>query len=822
MNKRAFSFVEIIISISILVVLAIVATTATNNIKNNSNNSKVIADLATLQNWFISMSNEWNKLPEPNWNKNYYTQSGSYAHDKSEAYWVYWKVTQDTLDNRYLNITPLDPRTNQYYSYWVAIDSNQFEVAWVLFNEEWHRAKVQWNYSAENGIYNLIRDHNSNNFVIDKGPYLPYNPEEKLLTARDSEGNVYYEWDEITNNSWWQLELYFSDGSTSVIDNGTSLVLAQMDFPKENNLVSKVKIFLDAGSIWTQATSLDDESSFDIFTTDTTASVRWTIFGVDTNGTDTQVTVEKWKVEVKKIPLNISKEQITREPAVISKQIEDTIYNDQIAPEILDTSSSSMDWKVIKFDWNTIQEIDISTIERPVVEKMVSAMNFEQTNIVTTDNTETIDTTVEEIWQSCYLWEVEISDQSEIQAFSQRESINCSDYTETRFCNDWILEWNNSYKYPNCSKPDTCPLSYNRNVEHVETWIIYDFTVWLGTLNIQEWEITTWITSQWKDIENWVKKLVMNLKCDSDLNYLPVQQTEQVFCDEGYTPWTLPWEKTMSCISDCSWVTLWWECVENNISGDDEDWSVYAHIPYNDDSSSQNNLYKLSNKNWWNVYPNYNTNALDHWSRANYSLIDNSWTKWQYNFYSKSANKSIYIDNIGNQSCFLGICSSNPWWQDYLKYSWILNDDQYAIEISVRWKELKRNDSTDRYLFETWPNWVGLYQQNWKLYVLDKTDQSMEFSNEIDIFSKITRSNLDDDKFYKILLYVDENDFRLHILNQNWDIIWQIFDNTTASEPHGYNLSKDNNLQHIYIWSNNNRNNQWNWLIDYVTIYEQD
>jgi hypothetical protein len=70
------------------------------------------------------------------------------------------------------------------------------------------------------------------------------------------------------------MEVYFSDGSTSVISPGTNLVLTEMDFPRDNNLVSKVKIFLEAGSIWTQATSLDDESSFDIFTSDTTASVR--------------------------------------------------------------------------------------------------------------------------------------------------------------------------------------------------------------------------------------------------------------------------------------------------------------------------------------------------------------------------------------------------------------------------------------------------------------------------------------------------------------------------------------------------------------------
>lgn len=820
MNKRAFSFVEIIISISILVVLAIVATTATNNIKNNSNNSKVIADLATLQNWFISMESEWNNLPEPDGNKNYYTSDGSYAHDKWEAYWVYWKVTQDTLDNRYLNITPLDPRTNQYYSYWVALDSNQFEVAWVIFNEEWHRAKVQWNYSAENGIYNLIRDHNSNNFVMDKGPYLPYNPEEKLLTAKDDQGYIYYEWDEVTNNTWWDMEIYFSDGSSSIISPNTSLVLTQMDFPKENNLVSKVKIFLDAGSIWTQATSLNEESSFDIFTTDTTASVRWTIFGVDTDGINTQVTVEKWEVEVKKIPRNITKEEIIEKPDVISEEIERAIYDDSITPEIIEVNTSISSWKVLKYDWNTTQELDISVIEKPEMNRIFSSITFEEKSIVSADNNvATIDTTVEEVWQSCYLeWEEILDWESREDAYSERISTNCSDYKspEPRYCNDWILEWDNRYKYSECRWPDTCSISYDNDLVH--SWTTYDFTVWLSSLNIGKWEITNGITSQWVDIANWIKKLEIDLECDSNLNYIPTRQSEQVFCNEWFSPGMLPWETTMSCISECDWLNIWWECVENNTWSDDEDWKIYAHIPYNNDST-QDDLYKLNKVSWWIINPIYNVKALNHSNRASLSLIDNSWTKWQYNFYSKSDTKAIHLDNLGNT--WLGF--NNPDGQDSLKYSLdYFDDDEFAIEISVRWKELKRIDTTKRYLFDTWSDWVGLYQKNWELYLIDKTRPSFEIANIIDIFNKISISNINDNNFYKVLLYVDDKNFRLHIMENNGDIIEQIFDNDTASESHGYKIGNEHDLKQIYIWSDSSKNNQWNWLIDYVTIYEED
>ncbi|MDF1682784.1 MAG: hypothetical protein P1U46_03585 [Patescibacteria group bacterium] len=50
--------------------------------------------------------------------------------------------------------------------------------------------------------------------------------------------------------------------------------MTTLDFPKENNLITKIKVQLSAGDIWTRATKLDDESSFEIWTQDAEASVR--------------------------------------------------------------------------------------------------------------------------------------------------------------------------------------------------------------------------------------------------------------------------------------------------------------------------------------------------------------------------------------------------------------------------------------------------------------------------------------------------------------------------------------------------------------------
>ena len=65
MNKKGFSFIEILISISIIAVLAVIATTANNNIKNNSFNAKVISDLNTIESALFSFTDEGNSLPMP-------------------------------------------------------------------------------------------------------------------------------------------------------------------------------------------------------------------------------------------------------------------------------------------------------------------------------------------------------------------------------------------------------------------------------------------------------------------------------------------------------------------------------------------------------------------------------------------------------------------------------------------------------------------------------------------------------------------------------------------------------------------------------------
>lgn len=297
-NKKAFSFVEILIVVSILGLLTIMWIASRNWYVENRDNAKVISDTQTITSALESFSTETQSLPMPGWNINFFAKDTSYIHsyDDSETFWVYGSLTETTLAKRYLDSLPLDPRTNSYYSYGKTKDTNEFEIASIQVNDYEPIAMVVWNYTAETGPYNLIREYNWPNFVYDwSKTNLPYNPDELLLIATDSDWNIYKQWDTISTQAWETKEIFFSDGSVSVIQENSSLTLNELDFKWENNLNTVVKLGLQAGRIWTKATSLNDNSEFEIYTSDTAAAVRWTIFWVFDNST---VVLIEWKIDV--------------------------------------------------------------------------------------------------------------------------------------------------------------------------------------------------------------------------------------------------------------------------------------------------------------------------------------------------------------------------------------------------------------------------------------------------------------------------------------------------------------------------------------------
>jgi len=307
-KKSAFSLVEIIIAIAIIILLAVIWLSANQGYKDKTDNTKIVSDIETINNALESYAQDNSSLPMPWGNTNFFKVDSSYSHsyDDTLTFWVYGSITEDTLPKKYLDVLPLDPRTNSYYSYWKTkwtekIVANQFELASVQLIDWEYQAKVSWNYTAEAWPYNLIREYNGSNFVYDKSKSnLPYNPEELILIAT-ADWVVYRENDTIKATSW-DLEIFFSDGSVSVLEDWWELTLDKLSFPNKNNLNTFVKLSLWAWTIWTKATHLNDSSNFEVYTTDSTAAVRGTIFWVskDSPTAPTEVFVVEWKVEVYK------------------------------------------------------------------------------------------------------------------------------------------------------------------------------------------------------------------------------------------------------------------------------------------------------------------------------------------------------------------------------------------------------------------------------------------------------------------------------------------------------------------------------------------
>ena len=67
-NKKAFSFVELIIVLSIIALLAIVVTKLSMDSQDKTTNAKVKSDITTLKNALLSAGEQEKKLPLPDWN----------------------------------------------------------------------------------------------------------------------------------------------------------------------------------------------------------------------------------------------------------------------------------------------------------------------------------------------------------------------------------------------------------------------------------------------------------------------------------------------------------------------------------------------------------------------------------------------------------------------------------------------------------------------------------------------------------------------------------------------------------------------------------
>jgi len=94
-------------------------------------------------------------------------------------------VTDTTIPKQYINYLPKDPRSGQYYALASTFSSQQFEIAGIIKHNNTFQARLSGNYVGDIGPRHIIREYNGPNFVFDGSmKYLPYNPTERIMTAK--------------------------------------------------------------------------------------------------------------------------------------------------------------------------------------------------------------------------------------------------------------------------------------------------------------------------------------------------------------------------------------------------------------------------------------------------------------------------------------------------------------------------------------------------------------------------------------------------------------------------------------------------------------
>lgn len=745
--NKAFTLVELLVVVTIMIILFLISTTIWDRYKEKTYNTKVKTDLVTTDNTLRTYHQETKILPSPDWNTKFYKQDWSYAHDEKEAFWLNGFLTETTLPKRFINITPLDPRTNHYYAYGKQVKWDKFEISWIISINRNYESVLNWNYEYKNiWTYNLIREYNWPKFVYDKSKNeFPYNPEELILTAKlfvftwtlNLNGNnitnneiIFKTWDIVELSAWWQAILYSSDWSEIHLWNPvykTIIKLSKMNYKKENNLFSNIKIALKEWTILTKAPKMWTNSNYETYTNDLEASVRGTIYSM------TKIPWEKTQLEVIRWEVIIYQLWETYESLV------DKLDNDKDINKIIINQE-------IAQNYNLVWELRIENIawEDFSILKENSSISIDSNNL---DDSGTNSWTQVGTGELTNTW---VSSIPEI-ICNENEHLQweeCVSNTKT-----WICTWNiptNSSTWSN-SFTQTWDSTKNKYLPETINWWFnqdkcsLDCKVWF---ELKNWEcIVSNNTCSWDIPINWEANFT--LKSWLAWNY-SINWWDCTFkCKENYI-WDWSQCKSNTREINCIWLPL--NAIWNSASSITQTWSWVLNnfFPsniwaYNLVSSNNECRFKCNNNYWWdstnkicklltksancwwalpaNSYRISNTSYLQTWNWTSYTpnLVWRYYTfQWQcsYNcnvWFHFEANSCIY--NI--QSCWYvanwiyqrvwnwigwGGCtlSCNSWFHQ----EWLLCISNVRVKKCEPLKKPQNSYWTNPFFTQTWKNWT--------------------------------------------------------------------------------------------------------------------
>lgn len=866
-NFRAFTFVELLITISILALLSVVGYTAINNKQENTLNTKVTSEVETLKNALLLAKQENKVLPMPDGNNNFYAIDTSYSHDyeNQDTFGVHGFITQSTLAKKYVDVIPVDPRTNSYYAYGKTKWSEMYEIASVIFENHEPKSKVIWDYTAQQGPFNLIREYNGPYFVDDNSlQNFAYNPYEKILTAKvwenswnisingvnvssqELENIILVSWDTVHLPEWETATLYFSDGTVSNLwdeSQETQLILQNLEFPTQTNLVTKIQLVLESWMIWNKAASLDDESEFEIYTIDSTAAVRGTIFWVQKNPSNSQIVVSQWNVAVfqnyendlesllEKISQNkpISREPLRWANITFDEQTQESyiqVPTGQPSTWVQISSQSASDNQATEIQIEDFEAIPTETKKDIEDNRTKFSKNiwFEIKNFKVSDSlniNQLVLKVHKKIWKSADYIEVTGKYNKKIQL--QNNNLELETTSENNYIFIDISDFLEQSTQNSAYTPN--------NKSHISL-----FTQAYGSTNFSRVDIknsdvtnTLWITNYSTTSENAESpidensisiRLVQNrnqtafftravtlpiianaeLSSQSSTKNLPIlarkdprlvtpprdeDQPEDLGNDDSQNedPNINPWEGSWDEWGDnIFWPWYIWE----KSDWVDDDYELAYYAPY--DVAGDINMYgkdfaAISMDHKSITWITWNTSGLP-------SFCEQQDSDYKANSLCKlNGETGIYIDN-------------DNWKEDYLKYSW-LNLENFMIEINLNWRVFNRyiiNSNTNHTFISINRKNITIARHQTRF---NKHNGVLyQWSNPLSCVSNCLPSDTHASNFYSIF-----------ITNQKISFDW--------GDTY-YNLAEEFiALNDIFIWSNSDKNKQIDDIINYVKIYEK-
>ena len=158
MNKKAFTLVELIVSIAILAILWTIAFISLQWYSKTARDSVRISDLSLIKTGLEIFHIDWWKYPlTTNW------YDVTYWSWKVWKQWIFWESTFKNVDK--LDKIPRDPLLEKEYTYSVLNNKQEYELAWVMewesltlnnklldianAEEQTISVMVTWNYNGE-------------------------------------------------------------------------------------------------------------------------------------------------------------------------------------------------------------------------------------------------------------------------------------------------------------------------------------------------------------------------------------------------------------------------------------------------------------------------------------------------------------------------------------------------------------------------------------------------------------------------------------------------------------------------------------------------